>query len=117
MLDTHPTVAFPLPYSHHATSCRTAPHDYRTGCTCPVSLSTYGGPRSVDSARNRARDYALVWQPALVGDGTLIRTWGRTNSATQTRVDYYPDRAAAQAHVEEILRRGLHHGYHVLAWQ
>ncbi len=31
--------------------------------------------------------------------------------------DYYPERAAAQAHVEAILRRRLRHGYRVLAWQ
>jgi hypothetical protein len=32
-------------------------------------------------------------------------------------IDYYPDRAAAQAHVEALLRRRLRHGYRVLAWE
>jgi len=38
---------------------------------------------------------------------------GRTGGPERTRIDYYPDRADAQTHVEALLR----HGYRVLAWQ
>ena len=43
--------------------------------------------------------------------------WGRTGRPERTHLDYYPDRAAAQAHVEALLRRRLRHGYRVLAWE
>ncbi len=75
------------------------------------------GLRSLDPARDRDRSYALTWQPGLVGDGALVRCWGRTGGAEWTCTDYYPDRAAAQAHVEALLRRRLRRGYRVLAWE
>ena len=73
--------------------------------------------RSVDPARDRDRSYTLTWTPALFEGGALLRVWGRTGGPERTRIDYYPDRAAAQAHVEAILRRRLRHGYRVLMWQ
>ncbi len=95
-------------------------HRGRLSRTLPpaaASFRAYVQLRSVDPARNRDRSYTLTWQPALVGDGALVRCWGRTDGPEQTRADYYPDRAGAQAHVEAILRRRLRHGYRVLAWQ
>jgi len=80
-------------------------------------FAVYVRLRSVDLARNRDRSYTLTWQPGLIGDGALMRCWSRTGGAERTRVDYYPDRARAQAHVEAILRRRLRHGYRVLAWE
>jgi len=72
--------------------------------------------RSVDPARNRDRSYALTWTPALFDEGgALLRLWGRTGGPERTPLDYYPDRAAAQAHVEALLRRHLRHSYRVLA--
>ena len=73
--------------------------------------------RSVDPARNRDRSYTLTWTPALFEGGALLRVWGRTGGPERTRIDYYPDRAMAQAHVEAILRRRLRHGYRILTWQ
>ncbi len=73
--------------------------------------------RSVDPARNRDRSYMLTWQAALLGDGALVRCWGRLGGAERTRADYYLDRAGAQAHVEAILRRRLRHGYRVITWE
>ena len=43
--------------------------------------------------------------------------WGRTGGPERTRLDYYPDRADAQVHVEAILHRRLRHGYRILDWQ
>jgi predicted DNA-binding WGR domain protein len=80
-------------------------------------VSAYVHLRSVDPARNRDRSYTLAWQPALIGAGALVRTWGRTGGAARTRCDYYPDRASAQVQVEAILRRRLRHGYRVVRWQ
>ena len=79
-------------------------------------FAVYVRLRSLDPARARDRSYTLTWQPALLG-GALMRCWGRTDGTEWTHADYYPDRAAAQAHVEVLLRRRLRHGYRVLAWQ
>jgi len=45
--------------------------------------------RSVDPACNRDRSYILTWQPGLIGDGALMRCWGRTGGAERTRIDSY----------------------------
>ncbi len=95
-------------------------HRGRLSRTLPpaaASFRAYVRLRSVDPARDRDRSYTLTWQPGLVGDGTLVRCWGRTGGAERMRADYYPDRAAAQAHVEALLRRRLRHGYRILTWQ
>jgi len=89
----------------------------RTLPPAAAHFAVYVRLRSLDPARNRDRGYTLTWQPGLVGDGALVRCWGRTGAAERTCTDYYPDRAAAQAHVEAILRRRLRHGYRVLAWE
>jgi len=73
--------------------------------------------RSLDPARNRDRSYTLTWTPALFEGGALLRMWGRTGGHERTSIDYYPDRADAQGHVEAILRRRLCHGYRVIAWE
>lgn len=73
--------------------------------------------RSVDPERNRDRSYRLTWQPALFGEGRLVRSWGRTGGAERSCGTSYPDRASAQAYVKAILRRRLQHGYRVVAWQ
>ncbi len=93
----------------------------RLGRTLPPAAASFRAfvqLRSVDPARNRDRSYALTWNPALFDEGgVLLRVWGRTGGPERTRLDYYPDRAAAQAHVETLLRRRLRHGYRVLAWE
>ncbi len=93
----------------------------RLGRTLPPAAASFRAfvqLRSVDPARNRDRSDALTWNPALFDEGgALLRVWGRTGGTERTRADYYPDRAAAQAHVEAILRRRLRHGYRVLAWE
>ncbi len=71
---------------------------------------------SVDPARNRARFYALTWQPALCGGGTLIRAWGRLPDPGRERVAFYPDRAAAQPEVERLIARRLRRGYALAGW-
>jgi len=82
-----------------------------------TSFRVYVSLRSVDPARNRDRGYTLTWTPGLFEGGAVLRLWGRTSGPERTRLDYYPDRAAAQAHVEALLRRRLRHGYRVLAWE
>jgi len=45
-------------------------------------FAIYVRRRRVAPARDRT--YALTWQPALVSDGALARTWGRTGGAERT---------------------------------
>ncbi len=71
---------------------------------------------SVDPDRNRARFYALTWQPALWGGGALIRAWGRLPGPGRARVAFYPDRTAAQPEVERLIARRLRRGYTVAGW-
>jgi len=88
----------------------------RTLPPAAAHFQVYVRLRSIDPTQNRDRSYALTWPPALFDEsGALLRVWGRTGGLERTRLDYYPDRAAAQAHVEAILRRRLRHGYRVLA--
>ena len=51
---------------------------------------------SVDPTRNRARFYALTWQPALWGGGALIRAWGRLPGPGRALTRFCPDRASTQ---------------------
>ena len=83
----------------------------------PAHVRAFVHLRSVDPARNRDRGYTLTWTPALFEGGALLRLWARTGGPERTRLDDYSDRAAAQAHVEAILRRRLRHGYRVVDWR
>ncbi len=72
---------------------------------------------SIDPDRNRARFYALTWQPVLWGGGALIRAWGRLPGPGRELVAFYPDRAAAQPEVERLIARRLRRGYTLAGWQ
>ena len=69
---------------------------------------------SLDPARNRARFYALAWQPGLWGGGALVRTWGRLDTPGRSLTTRYDSREAAQAAITALLRRRLRHGYRVV---
>ena len=70
---------------------------------------------SLDPSRNRARVYALTWQPTLWGEVALVRTWGRLDHPGRSQVTIYPNRNQAQADLRRLLRRRLQHGYQVVA--
>ena len=82
-----------------------------------TTFSAYVRFESVDPAENRHRFYDLTWQPTLFGEGALVRTWGRQGQPGTTRATFYPDRDEAQAEIRQVVRRGLAHGYRVIAWQ
>ena len=69
---------------------------------------------SVDPATNRARVYALAWQPGLWGGVALVRTWGRLHRPGRSLATFYADRPSAQADVRRLLQRRLQHGYRVV---
>ena len=69
----------------------------------------------IDSERERARYYALTWQPALTGDWAVERQWGPLDSRRrQSTVNLVEDQDKALALVIRHLRRRLRHGYHLV---
>ncbi len=72
---------------------------------------------SIDPERDRARFYALTWQPTLWGGGALVRHWGRLPGPGRSLVQLYPDRASAQAEIERLIARRLRRGYQATSWQ
>jgi predicted DNA-binding WGR domain protein len=57
-------------------------------------------------------------QPTLLGDLTLVQTWGRVGTQGQQRREgAYPDRQAAQPLVERLVRRRLTRRYALVAWR
>ncbi|HOD98431.1 MAG TPA: WGR domain-containing protein [Syntrophales bacterium] len=70
--------------------------------------------RSVDSDRNRFRQYSLDLQPGLIDGMSLVVTWGRLNARRlRRRVYWFPDAAAARRRARAIYRRRLRHHYRV----
>jgi hypothetical protein len=70
---------------------------------------------NVDLKRKQARYYALIWSPALTGDGWAVeRAWGPLHSKRrQQKTDFVEDQTAALDFVARHLRRRLQHGYEV----
>lgn len=50
---------------------------------------------SIDPSRNRARFYALAWQPTLWGEEALRCTWGRLGTLGRSHVTVYADETQA----------------------
>jgi len=71
---------------------------------------------SNDPGKNRLRLYDLRWQPTLVGDGALVRGWGRQGQPGTIRATRSPDRDQAHAASRQLVRRRLAHGYQVRDW-
>ena len=72
---------------------------------------------SRDPANNRNRFYLLTKQPAFCGDLAIMGIWGRCGTAGRTRILCSTRQPNAQAIVARILRRRLHRGYQVAAWE
>ena len=79
-----------------------------------ASFRAYARFVSVDATKNRYRFYSLSWQPALWGGGALVRCWGRIGTKGRSLAIFYQDRAGAQQLVEQIVKRRLQRGYHLV---
>jgi predicted DNA-binding WGR domain protein len=68
-----------------------------------------------DPARNLYRFYVVRLEPALFGDWTLLREWGRSGSPGTVRLTSFEryDEAAKAEH--RAIKRRLRHGYTVRA--
>jgi predicted DNA-binding WGR domain protein len=59
----------------------------------------------VDAAQNAARYYVLSIEPTLFARDTLVRRWGRINSAGRQRLEFFDSAVAASVALEEWLVR------------
>jgi len=78
------------------------------------TFNAYARFVSVDSTSNRFRFYSLTWQPQLWGGGVLTRSWGRIGTRGRSIGTSYPDRQSAQELVDQVVRRRVQHGYHIV---
>jgi len=81
------------------------------------ALAGYVRLESVDPRRNRARFYALHWQPLLWGGAALIRSWGRIGTRGREQVLLHADRPRIDAAVHQLVTRRLRHGYRLVDWR
>lgn len=62
----------------------------------------------IDPSKNMAHYYELSLQPTLLGDTSLVRTWGRIGRGGQQRVELSPtERQAAEMLLKLLRKNGL----------
>jgi predicted DNA-binding WGR domain protein len=81
-----------------------------------VGFQQYARFERVDPAQNCARFYLLADQPTLLGDLSLVRTWGRIGTQGYRLTATFPARAQAQPVVERLIRRRLERRYALVDW-
>jgi len=72
---------------------------------------------SRDPANNRQRFYLLSWQRSLGGETALVCTWGRLGTQGRSRCIFFPDQLTVTTKLVRLIKRRLHRGYQVSAWQ
>lgn len=72
---------------------------------------------SCNPQQNRQRFYLLTWQRSLIGELTLMCTWGRLGTLGRSRVIRFPDSSPVVTSLQRLIRRRrLRRGYHVTEW-
>jgi predicted DNA-binding WGR domain protein len=65
----------------------------------------------VDDTRNMARYYAMSVQPALFGEWSLVREWGRIGCGGQVKAVPYPSESEALLALGAIWTQKRKRGY------
>jgi predicted DNA-binding WGR domain protein len=65
----------------------------------------------IDATRNMARFYELAVEPALFGDVSLVRRWGRIGTCGCSKIELFDTTAEAAQALSDLLRRKLSRGY------
>jgi predicted DNA-binding WGR domain protein len=65
----------------------------------------------IDATRNMARFYALAVEPALFGDISLVRRWGRIGTSGRSKIELFDTSAEAAEALADLVRRKLGRGY------
>ena len=69
----------------------------------------------VNPEQNENRFYYLAWQPSLLEDGTVVRSYGRKDGQRRTLTPlFYPSLTEAWPVIRALLRRRLRHGYQII---
>jgi predicted DNA-binding WGR domain protein len=81
-----------------------------------VDFQQYARFERIDRPEHCERFYLLAVQPTLLGDISLVRTWGRIGTQGKSLSAPFPDRSSAQETVERLVRRRLKRRYELVAW-
>ncbi len=67
-----------------------------------------------DLAFNARRFYQVSWEPTLLDEGAVVRTYGRKGRWKRVAVTPFPSLAAAWPFIRATIRTRLRHGYRVV---
>ena len=68
-----------------------------------------------DLAANARRFYQVSWEPTLLEDGAVVRTYGRKGRWKRVAVTPFPSLEAAWPFIRATIRTRLRHGYRVIS--
>jgi predicted DNA-binding WGR domain protein len=69
---------------------------------------------SVDPAANARGYYRIAWEPTLLDDHAVIRSYGRKGAWQRTCITPFPSFEAAWPLIRASLKTRLRHGYRVV---
>lgn len=69
----------------------------------------------IDPAINARRFYQVSWEPTLLDDGAVVRTYGRKGGWKRVAVTPFPSLETAWPFIRAMIRTRLRHGYRVVA--
>lgn len=67
-----------------------------------------------DPALNARRFYQVSWEPTLLDDGAVVRTYGRKGCWKRVTVTPFASLQAAWPFIRATIRTRLRHGYRVI---
>lgn len=65
----------------------------------------------IDHTANMARFYAIVLQPTLFGEVSVLRSWGRIGTRGQAKIETFPTSLAAERQAALVEQRKRRRGY------
>ena len=67
-----------------------------------------------DLTANARRFYQVSWEPTLLDDGAVVRTYGRKGRWKRVAVTPFPSLEVAWPFIRATIRTRLRHGYRVV---
>lgn len=65
----------------------------------------------IDHTANMARFYAIVLQPTLFGEVSVLRSWGRIGTRGQAKIETFSTSLAAERQAALVEQRKRRRGY------
>ena len=69
----------------------------------------------IDPALNARRFYQVSWEPTLLDEGAVVRTYGRKGRWKRVAITPFPSLEVAWPFIRATIRTRLRHGYRVVA--